>query len=111
MVLLLRLLHRGRNSYGAVSPAAVALDQFQPMSDPVKRWTELSCWGCSGHGQRSAYTIDGGDFMGADECGTCNGSGRLFRTDAGAVAQWPGGPFVGRLTRKELAINDAPTGV
>ena len=70
----------------------------------MKRWTDFDCWNCGGGGQCSEYTIDGGDFLGAGECRTCNGTGRLFRTRAGVIAQFPGGPFVGRLSRKEAAL-------
>jgi hypothetical protein len=59
-------------------------------------WTEIQCWGCGGHGQCSSYAADGSDFLGATECRTCNGSGRVFRSARGVLAQWPGGPFLGR---------------
>lgn len=64
-------------------------------------WREIVCWDCGGHGQSSSYSIDGGDFLGADECRTCNGSGRVFRSPKGRFAQWPGGPFVGTESRSE----------
>lgn len=67
------------------------------------KWKEQSCGLCGGHGQRSGYSIDGGDFLGADECRDCNGSGRIFVSDKGVVAQWPGGPFIGRLSKAEQA--------
>jgi len=71
----------------------------------MAKWTEIKCHDCEGHGQRSSYTIDGGDFMGADECGTCNGSGRIFQSAGGVLAQWPGGPFVGRLSKAEMTAD------
>lgn len=69
----------------------------------MTKWTETKCGLCGGHGQCSSYTINGGDFLGADECRGCNGSGRIFVSEKGAMAQWPGGPFIGRLTKAELA--------
>jgi DnaJ-class molecular chaperone len=62
----------------------------------MAKWKTLHCWDCGGHGLVSAYTADGSDFLGAAECGTCGGSGRIYRSPKGALAQWPGGPFVGR---------------
>jgi len=62
----------------------------------MKTWTKVQCWNCGGHGLVSSYTADGSDFLGADECDTCCGSGRIFRSPRGALARWPGGPFVGR---------------
>lgn len=38
-----------------------------------------------------------------DECDNCAGSGRIWRhKQSGVVAQWPGGPLLGRLTKTEL---------
>lgn len=59
-------------------------------------WKQMRCDLCGGHGQKSSYSIDGGDFMGADECRDCNGSGLIWRSPKGALAQYPGGPFIGR---------------
>jgi hypothetical protein len=39
-------------------------------------WTKIWCWACGGHGLVSAYTADGGDFTGAEECDICDGSDR-----------------------------------
>lgn len=63
-------------------------------------WRVVSCSACGGHGLVSKYTIDGSDFEGADECGVCMGSGRIWATPKGALARWPGGPFVGRLSNR-----------
>jgi hypothetical protein len=43
-------------------------------------WTEVQCWNCGGHGQVSAYSADGSDFLGPDECKTCNGRFALVLT-------------------------------
>jgi len=59
-------------------------------------WTRIACDSCSGHGQVSSYTFGGGDFNGPDECRDCGGSGHIWRSRKGALAQYPGGPFVGR---------------
>lgn len=61
-----------------------------------KGWTQIQCVGCSGHGLVSAYSAGGADFEGAAECHECNGSGVNWRSPKGAVAQYPGGPFIGR---------------
>lgn len=66
------------------------------------KWREKQCSGCGGHGQVSGYTADGSDFTGAEECKECNGTGRVFISPKGAIAQWPGGPFVGRLSKAEM---------
>lgn len=63
-----------------------------------KKWELVACHDCSGHGLVSSYTFDGGDFQGADECDTCMGSGRLWCSPKGALANWPGGRFVGRMS-------------
>jgi DnaJ-class molecular chaperone len=70
----------------------------------MKRWTKILCHGCDGHGLISAYTIDGSDFLGADECKTCNGSGQLFQSSKGVLVQWPGGPFMGRASALDDVI-------
>lgn len=66
----------------------------------MTHWKQKTCYGCGGHGMVSDYS--GGDFNGPKECECCNGSGRLYVSFGGAIAQWPGGPFVGKLTKKEL---------
>lgn len=58
------------------------------------KWKEIRCWDCDGYGQVSDYGI-GDDFYGAMECRTCDGSGSLSKHESGAVAKYPGGPFVG----------------
>lgn len=68
----------------------------------MKQWKERQCPNCGGHGLVSVYTADGADFEGAGECRDCNGTGRIFQSDKGVLVQYPGGPFVGRLSRKEM---------
>lgn len=54
----------------------------------------IQCSACAGHGVVSGYTM-GGDFAGPMECrGCCNGG--VWRYPSGALAKYPGGPFVGR---------------
>lgn len=60
------------------------------------RWVIQECFDCSGLGQVSSYTYGGMDFNGPEECRTCNGSGTIYRSPKGSLAQWPGGPFIGR---------------
>jgi hypothetical protein len=74
----------------------------QPVRYRKKMWKEISCYACGGHGQVSGYTMDGSDFTGAEECDLCNGSGLVFISKGGAIAQYPGGPFIGRLTKQEM---------
>jgi DnaJ-class molecular chaperone len=66
------------------------------MNTKQKKWTNRTCDSCSGHGQVSAYSFGGGDFEGPDECKDCNGTGMIWRSPNGALAQYPGGPFVGK---------------
>lgn len=49
-------------------------------------WTEIQCSDCGGHGQICDYG-NGEDFYGAKECRICNGSGRIFKSPKGALAQ------------------------
>lgn len=65
-------------------------------------WREIQCYSCGGHGLVSGYTFDGSDFTGAEECDCCGGSGKLSVSEKGAIARWPGGPFVGRCTKEEM---------
>lgn len=71
------------------------------------KWTQRRCDSCGGHGQVSSYTIDGGDFNGADECRDCNGSGVIWRSPKGSLAQYPGGPFIGRDTALTQGDNNS----
>jgi hypothetical protein len=75
-------------------------------------WTQIRCLDCDGRGQCAGYTADGGDFLGAIECRTCAGSGRVFRSASGVLAQWPGGPFLGREPAK-VPVNSpaSPRGI
>ena len=63
----------------------------------MKVWKRESCFGCGGHGLVMAL---GGE---AAECDVCEGSGAVYVSEGGAIAKWPGGPFVGKLTKEELA--------
>jgi len=55
-------------------------------------WHWEKCAYCNGYGVVSDYR--GGDFNGAMECPRCNGSGRFVVYPSGAIAQYPGGPFL-----------------
>ena len=58
-------------------------------------WEKIKCHSCDGHGLVSSHT--GGNLDGPDECRTCWGSGSIWRSPKGALAKYPGGPFVGRV--------------
>lgn len=62
----------------------------------MKPWKREPCFTCGGHGLVTAL---GGE---AAECPCCEGSGSLYVSKGGAIARWPGGPFVGKRTKKEL---------
>ena len=83
----------------AESGAVTTGDQTAPMP----RWREVLCASCGGHGVVSDYGATGVDFYGAKECDGCLGSGHQYVSGHGAIAAYPGGPFRGRLTRKELS--------
>ena len=58
-------------------------------------WRLIRCVNCSGYGQVSAYTLDGSDFLGPEECRECGGSGQLWISPKDRIADYPGGPFRG----------------
>lgn len=62
----------------------------------ARGWTHVTCSRCHGHGLVSGYGAFSHDFTGPDECGDCGGSGNLWRSAKGILAQYPGGPFRGR---------------
>jgi len=70
-------------------------------------WRTEKCSNCSECGLISAYTFSGDDFLGADDCPDCGGKGFIYiHNKSGVITEWPGGPFLGRLSkeeRKELA--------
>lgn len=55
----------------------------------ARGWVPLECHVCGGHGLVAGYD-------GPDECRVCEGSGHLWRSAKGIIAQYPGGPFRGR---------------
>ena len=63
--------------------------------DAQPTWTQISCITCGGHGVVADYG-NGEDFYGAAECRDCNGSGSVWKSPTGRIAQYPGGRFVGR---------------
>lgn len=58
------------------------------------------CDECGGKGLVSDYFKE--DFYGARECDKCSGKGTLFVTKTGALVDFPGGPFCGRISKDEL---------
>lgn len=68
----------------------------------AKKTKEIQCSSCGGHGLVSEYTGNGEDFLGAAECDSCNGSGRVFLYKSGAIVKYPGGPFCGSYPKQEV---------
>jgi hypothetical protein len=65
---------------------------------PPKRvkWKTIQCSTCGGHGMVARYSCN--DFEGAEECGDCGGKGHIYQSDKGVLAEYPGGPFIGRIS-------------
>ena len=61
----------------------------------MKGWIEKGC-SCAG-GMRWSH------IHGPVECSSCNGTGRYFiHLKSGVEALYPGGPFLGKLSKSEL---------
>lgn len=58
-------------------------------------WKRIRCARCGGHG---VYEGFGG---GPVECKECSMSGFYWLHHSGLLAQWPGGPALGRMTEAE----------
>lgn len=65
----------------------------------TKHYERITCTKCQGHGQVANYGAFGLDFEGPDECPDCEGTGTIVRYASGALARYPGGPFLGRDPR------------
>lgn len=62
----------------------------------MSNWKETSCPFCS------AGIVFSAGYESV-ECSDCNGSGKQFIDyNSGVIALYPGGPFVGKLTEREL---------
>jgi hypothetical protein len=59
----------------------------------LEGWRRERCCSCGGHGLTSAYSGDGSDFLGAEECRHCAGTGVQWRTPQRRYVRYPGGPF------------------
>jgi DnaJ-class molecular chaperone len=60
---------------------------------------QIKCFNCDGHGiHLNSNSWD----PSPDECSVCDGNGTLWQYDSGPIAKWHGGPFVGRLSAKEM---------
>jgi hypothetical protein len=59
----------------------------------LEGWRRERCCSCDGHGLVSSYTTDGSDFLGAEECRHCTGTGTHWRTPRRRYVLYPGGPF------------------
>jgi RecJ-like exonuclease len=64
-------------------------------------WRTIPCDRCNGHGVVAVYSAS--DFDGADFCPLCGGSGETWVSPKGRIADYPGGPFRGRVERAEFA--------
>ena len=56
-------------------------------------WRRERCFMCNGAGMQSAYGADG-DFLGPEECSSCNGNGAYWISPRGRHLEFPGGRFI-----------------
>jgi hypothetical protein len=66
---------------------------------PVERyiaegWTQRQCFECHGTGMRPGSGIP--YACAANACSACGGRGSTWTSPQGRVAQYPGGPWMGR---------------
>jgi hypothetical protein len=61
----------------------------------MKKWKSIRCFCCYGTGMVSDYGC-GEDFYGPKECDMCAGNGKYWKHKSGVIAQYPGGPFLGK---------------
>jgi hypothetical protein len=66
----------------------------------MSRPQRINCLTCHGHGLVCDYR--GSDFNGADPCPDCGGTGSVTVYGSGRLAAYPGGPFVGSLSKRDL---------
>ena len=67
----------------------------------MRGWKTEACSSCRGHGVVSVYSYN--DFEGPGECSDCDGRGwNATHIKSGVIAAWPGGPFIGHLTKQEM---------
>lgn len=59
----------------------------------------IKCSGCNGFGLRTVWSFG---VKEAEECPHCNGTGANWLYPSGALAQYEGGPLMGRLSQREL---------
>lgn len=70
----------------------------------MKRFIRIKCPNCDGHGMVSDYGAFGLDFEGPAECDDCGGNGSIVRyVKSGVLAQYPGGPLLGRDAKPRAA--------
>jgi hypothetical protein len=64
-----------------------------------ENWYLATCYDCGGKGLYHADCT----FLGPRECNTCDGNGKIWvHNKSGAMAKYPGGPFIGKLSKEEL---------
>lgn len=66
-------------------------------------WKAIPCADCSGKGIVSGYKIGGGNFTGPTVCVRCNGNSIVWQSPKGALAKYPGGPFIGFLPKAKAS--------
>lgn len=59
----------------------------------MKPYETIRCPRCDGHGQVSRWSFGVHE---PDECPDCGGSGNNVRYESGTIAQYPGGPLLGK---------------
>ena len=74
---------------------------------PKPGWRTSKCVNCRGYGVVSSYTFDGSDFLGAKECRNCGGSGVVYISPQGRIADYPGGCFRGFASESEIAASQS----
>lgn len=60
----------------------------------MKPFTRITCARCDGKGIVGKWSWGGVE---PDECPDCGGGGAIVQYASGALASWPGGPFLGRI--------------
>ncbi len=68
------------------------------MKEP-RGWHKVRCGSCGGYGVVSTYTFGGDDFLGPGERESCGGSGLIWISPKGRIADYPGGSFRGSYGR------------
>lgn len=79
----------------STKPLDAIIERLASKARPPK-WKRLQCDKCDGKGIVAGCY---GSEPTPEECRSCNGSGTIWKSPKGSIAQYPGGPFLGRITR------------